>query len=273
LGIRNRWILEHLTTNLSLLVHLTASKIATADYHSEYQYILLMSSILKSSRHTLNCILLKFLHYSATFFPLFLFPRSYHYCLYTLCYNPHRSIMIAANETYTQRGEELLFAEQSWSMPPETTCIQDSSPSSLIIQHLLSNYLSVYVTSRMTNVPNIVIERPAWYQSVNWWWRKWPERSVYFIVEHRRRWFGLPAGGHTSEWGMPGPVIINYKVSTAKEMEPYQCCYYIPSAPKSLKTTCLNGTTTTQTPNVIPPQQTIFVSVCTICPGAATTQF
>jgi len=52
---------------------------------------------------------------------------------------------------------------------------------------------------------------------------------------------------------------MNYKGVIAEEIELCRYCYCTPTPSKFPKTTWVNGTTTTETPNISPPQQIIQV--------------
>jgi len=84
--------------------------------------------------------------------------------------------------------------------------------------------------------------------------------------------FGPSTGGPASRSGVPGQVITHYKGSTAKETDLCRYCHCTPSASKFPTSTCDNGTTTSQTLKVIPPQQIIRVWLCTICPRTGASQ-
>jgi len=173
-------------------------------------------------------------------------------------------MFVTANWTYAQPGEKSLFTEESGCTPRESTRIQESSQSSLSIKCLPSNYLLFGIVLRMTNLP-VCINESGWRDlSGDWWWWQWPHWLIHLIIWHRRRQFGSSTGGPSSWSGATGQVIMHYKGSTAKEMEPCWYCHCMPSASKFPKSACGNGTTTAQMPNVIPPQQSIRAELCNI---------
>ena len=143
-------------------------------------------------------------------------------------------------------------------------------PSNVSLPNIFHHAL--YIMSRMTNVPDVLIQAGWRYRSGDRWWWEWGPRTVHLSVRHRRRRSGSPTGAPASRPGTPGQVITNYKGSTANEPEPCWYCHCMSSAFKFSKSSRGNGATTAQRPKVNPPQHIIRVWCCNIHPGAAATQ-
>jgi len=87
--------------------------------------------------------------------------------------------------------------------------------------------------------------------------RTW--ERIHLIVRHRTRLFGSSTGGPSSKLDALRQVITHFPGSAAKETELCQYCHCTPSTSKFPKSICGKGTTTAETPKVIPPPQIIQV--------------
>jgi len=137
---------------------------------------------------------------------------------------------------------------------------------------MLAFHRALCIVFWMTTAPNFIIEAGWQYLSRDQWWPNWEPQRVLLIVRHWRRRFRSTTGRPPFGPDEPGQVVTNYKGFTANETELCQYCYSMPSTSNFPKSSCGNGTTTTLTPKVNPPQQIFQVWLSTIHPGAATTQ-
>jgi len=251
---------------------MTTSYIATLDCCLSYNNEPPKSSLLNPSRRPSNHILLNYVQLLAPSFLLLYCTQSFINCLYIVSHIPQLSIFITADETYAQPGEESLFPEESRSTPWESTCIEESSPSSSSIQSLPRNYLALCIVLLMTSVHDWITDAGWQYRSADRWWPKRVPREVYLIVLHQWRRSWSPTGGPGSRPGMQAQVIMNYMCPTARDTELCEYFYCTTSASKFLKSSWRNGTTTAETPKVNPPQQIIQVWPWIIHPGTAAAQ-
>jgi len=129
------------------------------------------------------------------------------------------------------------------------------------------------VSCNIENQRSYCLNESGWQdQSGDRWWPLWRHRGVHLIIRHWRRWLGWWSGGSQWRSDVLGQVITHYKSSTAKGTEPCRYCHCTFSTSKLPKSSCGNGSTTAQTPKVIPAQQIIRIGPCTICPGTGASQ-
>jgi len=167
---------------------------------------------------------------------------------------------------YSQKNQEVHLERALAFKKAVNLCCPSIVCLPIIVHH------ASHIMLWMTNVADFIIEAGWWYWSGDqWWWKWWPCR-VHHIVRDRRRQFGSQTGGPAFRPGTPGQVVQSNKGSTANKTEPCQYCYWMPSASKFPKSSWGNGTITAQTLKVNPPQQIIWLWLCTIHPGAAATQ-
>jgi len=185
------------------------------------------------SRCILTCILLDYGQFFAWFIPVCYCTESYIYCLNTLSHIPQHSILITANGTNTQPGEESLCTEQSRSLPWECTHIQESNHSSLSIKYIPFNYLHSSIMLWITNVPNLRTEVEWQCISGEQWCWGWGYRSVNLNIPLRRRRYWSTMGGSSSRPAMLGRVIMNDTALTANGTELCWCCRCLPCRSKS----------------------------------------